>query len=79
MDVTLTVSVDDLIDLVRVVRDLGVVLYHLEAHGQVVESAAEVGFPPRLVVGELVDLATCYSPCLSDISNSRHPKRGNEP
>lgn len=65
MDVTLTVSVDDLIDLMRVVRDLGVVLYHLEAHGQVVESAAEVGFPPCLVVGELVDFATCYSPCLS--------------
>lgn len=64
-DVTLTISVDNLIDLMRVVRVLGVILYHLEAHGQVVESAAEVGFPPCLVVGELVDFATCYSPCLS--------------
>lgn len=64
-DVTLTISVDNLIDLVRVVWVLGVILYHLEAHGQVVESAAEVGFPPCLVVGELVDFATCYGPCLS--------------
>lgn len=64
-DVTLTISVDNLIDLMRVVRVLGVILYHLEAYGQVVESAAEVGFPPCLVVGELVDFAACYSPCLS--------------
>lgn len=71
----LTFGVDDLVDLVRVVRILGIVLHHLEAHGQVVEGAAEIGFPSRLVVGELVDFAACYSPGLS---TTRSHKRGND-
>lgn len=49
----------------RVVGVLGVVLHHPEAHGQVVEGAAEIGFPSRLVVGELVDFTAGYSPGLS--------------
>ena len=63
--VTLTLSVDDLIDFMWVIRILGIVLYHLEAHRQVVQRASEVGFPPGLVVGELVDFPTGYCPCLS--------------
>lgn len=64
--VCLTLSVDNLIDFMRVIRILGIVLYHLEAHREVVQSASEVGFPPGLVVGELVDFTTCYCPRLSD-------------
>lgn len=64
-EVCLTLSVDNLIDFMRVIRILGIVLNHLEAHGKVVQSAAEVGFPPGLVVGELVDFATCHRPRLS--------------
>lgn len=63
--VCLTLSVDDLIDFMRVIRILGIVLYHLEAHREVVQSTSEVGFPPGLVVGELVDFTTCYCPRLS--------------
>lgn len=73
LNLPLTFGVDNLVDLMRVVRVLGIVLYHLEAHGQVVEGAAEIGFPSRLVVGELVDFATGYSPGLSATS-SRQPK-----
>ena len=59
----LTLSVDNLIDFMRVVT-LGVILYHLEAHREVVQSTSEVGFPPGLVVGVLSDFATCYCPSL---------------
>lgn len=60
----LTLSVDDLIDFMGVIRNLGVILYHLEAHGEVVQSAAEVGFPPGFVIGELADFTTGHSPRL---------------
>lgn len=63
----LTFSIDDLIDFMRVVRILGIILYHLKAHEEVVQSASEVGFPPGLVIGKLVDFTTCYCPCLSTI------------
>lgn len=43
---------------------LGIILNHLEALGQVVQSTAEVGFPSGLVVGEIIDLPTCYCPRL---------------
>lgn len=49
----------------RVVGILGIVLNHPEAHGQVIEGAAEIGFPSRLVVGELVDFTAGDSPGLS--------------
>lgn len=60
----LTLSVDDFIDFMRVVGILGVVLFHLETHGQVVQGTAEVGFPPGLVVGEVVYFTACFCPCL---------------
>lgn len=56
----LTVSVDDLIDFMRVFLILGIIPYHLEAFREVVESASEVGFPSGLVVWELVDFSTCF-------------------
>lgn len=48
----------------RVVGIPGVILDHLEAHGEVVESAPEVGFPPGLVGGELADFTARHCPCL---------------
>lgn len=43
---------------------LGIILNHLEALGQVVQSTAEVGLPSGLVSGEIIDFPTCYCPCL---------------
>lgn len=63
-DYRFTLSVDNLEDLMRVVQILGIIHYHLEALIDVVHGASEVGFPPGLVVGELVDFSTCYRPCL---------------
>lgn len=61
----LTPGVDNLVDFMRVIGILGIILYHLEAHGQVVQSTAEVGLPSGLVVGKLVDFSTCDCPRLS--------------
>lgn len=55
----------------RVVGILGIVLDHLEAHRQVVEGAAEVGFPSGLVGGELVDLPAGDGPGLKRHTNHR--------
>lgn len=55
-------GVDDLVDFVRVVRILGVIFYHLEAHREIVESASEVGFPPGLIGGELIDFPAGHRP-----------------
>lgn len=71
----LTLGVDNLIDLMRVVGILGIVLHHLEAHGQVVEGAAEIGFPSRLVVGELADLTAGYGPGLAAAERTPSQKR----
>lgn len=71
----LTFGVDNLVDLMRVVGILGVVLHHLEAHRQVVEGAAEIGFPSRLVVGELVDFTAGYSPGLTTTKQTGLLKR----
>lgn len=57
-----TVSVDNLIDFMGVIWILGIVLYHLEAHGKVVQSTAEVCFPPCLVVWELVYFPARHCP-----------------
>ena len=43
---------------------LGIVLDHLEAHREIVQRTAEVGFPPGFVGGELTDFAARYCPCL---------------
>lgn len=48
----------------RVLLILGVIFNHLEALRQVVKSTAEIGFPPGLVIGELVDFATGHCPGL---------------
>lgn len=68
-DPPLTFGVDNLVDLMRVVGILGIVLDHLEAHRQVVEGAAEVGFPSGLVGGELVDLPAGDGPGLKRHTN----------
>lgn len=47
-----------------VLRILGAVLDHFEALVEVVQSTAEVGFPPRFVGGEFVYLTTCHCPRL---------------
>jgi len=47
-----------------VVEIFGIILYHLEPHREIVQSAAEVGFPPGLVIGELVDLSAGHCPGL---------------
>lgn len=62
---TLTPGVDNLVDFMRVVGMLGIILHHLEADRQVVQSTAEVGLPSGLVVGELVDFSTRHCPRLS--------------
>lgn len=51
---------------------LGIILNHLEALGQVVQSTAEVGLPSGLVVGEIIDFPTCYCPRLE-----KHVKFGS--
>lgn len=47
-----------------VIRILGVIFYHLEAHREVVQSTAEVCFPPGFVIRELINFPTCYCPGL---------------